>query len=96
MFNEVELERLQKLACIKLDNKNRQKLLEQLANIISFLDQLKEIKIDNVWNFSQDFKVCNQLRVLPWLKKFDNIDWLLSNIKHDKTNKNIIIKSVLN
>jgi len=48
MFNEVELERLQKLACIKLDNKNRQKLLEQLANIISFLDQLKEIKIDNV------------------------------------------------
>lgn len=96
MLSEEEFDRLQKLACIKLNPKEKKKLWDQLVNIIEFLDKLKNMsnelldqpKID-------DIKFKNSLRVISWTKWYDNVDLLISNVKHNKVNNNIVIKSVL-
>ena len=93
MLSERELDHLQKLACIKLNPKEKKKLWEQLINIIDFLDQLNKIKIDQ--KEINNLKLNNSLRVLSWIKKHDNVGDLLENVNHNKTNKNIVIKSVL-
>jgi aspartyl/glutamyl-tRNA(Asn/Gln) amidotransferase C subunit len=93
MLSERELDHLQKLACIKLNTKEKKKLWEQLINIIDFLDQLNKIKIDQ--KEINNLKLNNSLRVLSWVKKHDNVGDLLENVGHNKTNKNIVIKSVL-
>jgi aspartyl/glutamyl-tRNA(Asn/Gln) amidotransferase C subunit len=93
MLSERELDHLQKLACIKLNPKEKKKLWEQLINIIDFLDQLNKIKIDQ--KEINNLKLNNSLRVLSWIKKYDNVGDLLENVNHNKTNKNIVIKSVL-
>jgi len=98
MLSEEEFDRLQKLACIKLNPKEKKKLWDQLVNIIDFLDKLKNINMSNVplgESSKNDIKLKNSLRVISWTKWYDNIDLLLSNIKHNKVNNNIVIKSVL-
>jgi hypothetical protein len=42
-----------------------------------------------------DIKLKNSLRVISGIKGYDNVDLLLSNVKHNKVNNNIVIKSVL-
>lgn len=94
MLSEKEFERLQKLACIKLNPDDKKKLWDQLINIIDFLDQLKNIKINEIE--ITKIKLNNSLRIVSWIKKYDNTDGLLSNVKHNIVNNNIVIKSVLN
>ncbi len=94
MLDEKEFERLQKLACIKLNPKDKKKLWDQLINIIDFLDQLKNIEINQME--IQQLKLDNSLRIISWVKQYNNIDWLLVNVKHNKVHNNIVIKSVLN
>ena len=97
MLSEKEFERLQKLACIKLTLQEKKKLWDQLVNIIDFLDQLKNIKIDLPVKQTDPIKIKldNSLRVISWVKKYNDINWLLDNVKHNKINNNIVIKSVL-
>jgi len=88
-----ELARLQKLACIKLSPEEQVKLWNQLQNIIAFLDKLQEIKIaKNGW---KSIKIENPLRTLEGMKKFEDAKALLQNVKHEKINNSIVIKSVL-
>jgi aspartyl/glutamyl-tRNA(Asn/Gln) amidotransferase C subunit len=94
MLDEKEFERLQKLACIKLNPKDKKKLWNQLVNIIEFLDQLKNIEINQIE--IEQLKLDNSLRIISWVTQYNNIDWLLVNVKHNKIHNNIVIKSVLN
>jgi len=95
MFNENEFNHLQKLACIKLNLQEKKKLWVQLINIIDFLDQLKNIKINISEIWIEDFKVNNFLKTISWIKQYENVNWLLKNVKYCKFNNNIVIKSVL-
>jgi len=92
MIDEKAFDRLQKLACINLDKEDKKKLLDQLDNIIIFLDNLKNIDTKNVGvNYSW---IENSLRTLKWLNN-DQSNYILTNVEHNKINNNIIIKSVL-
>ena len=92
MIDEKAFDRLQKLACISLDKEDKKKLLDQLDNIIVFLDNLKNIETKNVdVNYSW---IENSLRTLEWLNN-DQSNYILTNVQHNKINNNIIIKSVL-
>lgn len=89
-LTDQELERLQKLACIKLSTEEQAKFGNQLQNIISFLGTLGEIKID-----TQLMKIEHPLRTIEGIKKFDDTKALLHNVKHEKINNSIVITSVL-
>lgn len=100
MLSEKEFERLQKLACIKLSPQEKKKLGDQLVNIIDFLDQLNDIKI-NLPDSKATDKVemvdfSNPLRVISGVREYAWVESLLGNVKHNKSNNNIVIKSVLN
>ena len=90
MLDSWELKRLQKLACIKLSEEEEKKLWAQLQNIISFLWKLQDIPEKNVV-VSSDIS----LNPISGVKEYHDIDWLLANVKHQKINKSIVIKSVL-
>jgi len=93
MIDKNQFERLQKLSCIKLDLLEKEKLLNQISDIVVFLDQLKKIDIKNS---QSDSLFENTLDLISWVKNYSDLDWLLKNVKHKKLNGNIIIKSVLN
>lgn len=92
MLNEKEFERLQKLACIKLEQEEIEKLFNQIWNIVIFLDKLNDLNLENNINIKQE----NNLRIISWSSDFENKEWLLNNVKHEKINNTIVIKSVLN
>ncbi len=91
MLSPEEFARLQKLACIKLSPEEEQKLGAQLSNIIKFLDQLNEIKIDKNLKTKSNLT----LRTISGTKKFADTKKLLANVKHPIVNNSIVIKSVL-
>jgi len=93
ILDKNELDRLQKLSCIRLSLEEQAKLWIQISGIIAFLNKLNEIKIDkNGWT---SIKIENPLRTLEWTHAFDDTKALLQNVKHEKINNSIVIKSVL-
>lgn len=92
-----ELERLQKLACIKLSAQEQTKLWSQLQSIISFLDKLQEISTlnEDKPSVKSGGGINNPLRVIGWVRPFEDTKALLQNVKHEKINNSIVIKSVL-
>lgn len=90
-----ELARLQKLACIKLSAEEQAKFWKQLQGIIAFLDKLNQIQVaDDRWQMAEK-KIENPLRALEGVRAFDDSKVLLQNVKHEKINNSIVIKSVL-
>lgn len=92
-LTDKELERLQKLAAIELSPEEQKKLGSQLQSIVSFLDKLQEVKID--WVIWIDEHIDNPLRTLEWVVESEDTQALLDNVKHEKINNSIVIKSVL-
>ena len=92
-MDKKELKRLQKLACISLSEEEEKKLGTQLQDIVVFLWQLNEIKIDKTW--SKLMKIENSLRTLKGVNEFKDSKKLLQNVKHEILNNSIVIKSVL-
>lgn len=88
-LTDQEFARLQKLACIKLSAEEQIKLGKQLQDIVVFLDKLPQVS--GTKNTRHD----NVLRTLKWVKTFDDAKALLQNVKHQKINNSIVIKSVL-
>ena len=88
-----ELERLQKLASIELSPEEQDKLGSQLQSIVSFLDKLQEVKID--WVIWVDEHIDNPLRTLEGVVECEDTQALLDNVKHEKINNSVVIKSVL-
>jgi aspartyl/glutamyl-tRNA(Asn/Gln) amidotransferase C subunit len=93
VLDQKELKRLQKLACISLSPEEQVKLGNQLQGIISFLDTLQEIKISCEQKQTDTSE--NPLRTWKGVRKFDDTKALLQNVKHEKINNSIVIKSVL-
>lgn len=87
-----ELKRLEKLSCISLSNKEENKFLDQLWNIINFLEKLKELKIENVEN---NLNIENSLRTIDGVKDFEDKEKIMQNVQHPIINNCIEIKSVL-
>lgn len=95
MLDYKEFERLQKLSCVSLDDNEKEKLFSQIWNIVVFLNKLNELDLDNTVSISDSNLLETNLRSIKWLNTFENTDWLLQNVIHEKINNNIVIKSVL-
>lgn len=99
MLDSWELKRLQKLACIKLTDEEEKKLWSQLQNIVSFLWKLQEITLTPQSASPQkDIVGKSDISINPisGVKQYHDVDWLLANVKHQKINKSIVIKSAIN
>lgn len=95
MLDYKEFERLQKLSCVTLNDDKKKKLFSQVWDIVVFLNKLNELDIDKVVWVSDDNLLSTNLRTIDWINDFENRDWLLKNVFHEKINNNIVIKSVL-
>jgi Asp-tRNA(Asn)/Glu-tRNA(Gln) amidotransferase C subunit len=98
MLDSWELKRLQKLACIKLSEEEEKKLWSQLQNIVSFLWKLQDITLTSQSTRpAKDVAVSSDISINPiaWVEQYHDVDSLLANVKHQKINKSIVIKSVL-
>ena len=87
-----EIKRLQKLSCIALSPEEEKKLWAQLTDIIAFLGQLPDSKIN-------DKKVVDDetltLRTIAGVKESSDSKKILKNVHHPIINNSIVIKSVL-
>ena len=92
-LTEEEFEKLQKLACIKLSDDEKEKFWNQLESIINFLDELG--KLDLSWDIELWEDDVNNLRTITWTEYFEDKDKLLQNVDHKLVNNSIVIKSVL-
>jgi aspartyl/glutamyl-tRNA(Asn/Gln) amidotransferase C subunit len=90
-----EIKRLQKLSCIALSPEQEQKLWKQLTDIIGFLGQLPETKMNNEWWIMKD-KGKLTLRTIAGIRESSDSKKILKNVKHTIINNSIVIKSVLN
>lgn len=92
-LTEKELEKLQKLACIKLNQEEKDKLWNQLENIITLLDELGKL---DLWNESLvlDQEV-NNLKTIYGTNNSEDKDKLFQNVEHEIINNSIVIKSAI-
>ncbi len=89
---DIDINHLQKLACVPLSPAQEQKLSKQLPDIIKFLGQLKDIKTSKPSKAAKDKLT---LRTIKWIKDPQSASKLLQNVHHDISNNSIVIKSVL-
>lgn len=87
-----ELKHLETLSCIQLTDTEQDKFINQLDGIITFLGQLKDIDVSNIWD---NIDIENTLKTHKWVEKFENTKWIISNVKHEIINNSIVIKSVM-
>jgi len=88
-----EIKRLQKLSCIALSPEEEKKLWKQLNDIISFLGQLPEAKVQSPKSKVQSSKLT--LRTVVGVKQDQDSKRIMKNVKHGVVNNSIVIKSVL-
>lgn len=91
MLNKEEFLHLQKLAAISLDDKETEKLWNQLVNIVDFLGKLKDIS----GNSNNDSLPDNDLITISEIKKYDDYKSLFDNSKHEKIGNSIVVNSVV-
>lgn len=92
-LTEEELNKLQKLACIRLDEKEKEKFWNQLESIITLLDELG--KLDLSGDIDVDENDLNNLRTISGTREREDKDKLLQNVEHKLLNNSVVIKSVL-
>ena len=92
-LTEEELNKLQKLACIRLNDEEKEKLWNQLESIIALLDELG--KLDLSGDIDIDENDLNNLKTISGTRERENKDKLLQNIEHKLLNNSVVIKSVL-
>lgn len=89
-----QLIHLQKLSCIALSPEEEKKLWTQLNDIIWFLGQLQELKLQNSELRMKDEGKLS-LRTIAGIKEDQDGEKLMKNVKHEVINNSIGIKSVL-
>lgn len=90
-----QLKHLQKLSCIALYSEEEKKFWKQLNDIIGFLGQLPETKVNSEkWKVKNDGKL--SLRTIAGVRESADSKKILTNVKHPIVNNSIVIKSVLN
>lgn len=92
-LTEEELNKLQKLACIRLNDEEKEKLWNQLESIITLLDELG--KLDLSGDTAVDENDLNNLRTISGTREREDKDKLLQNVEHKLLNNSVVIKSVL-
>lgn len=92
-LTEEELNKLQKLACIRLNDEEKDKLWNQLESIIGLLDELG--KLDLSGDIAVDENDLNNLRAISGTREREDKDKLLQNVEHKLLNNSVVIKSVL-
>lgn len=92
-LTEEELNKLQKLACIRLNDEEKDKLWNQLESIITLLDELG--KLDLSGEIDIDENDLNNLRTISGTREREDKDKLLQNVEHKLLNNSVVIKSVL-
>lgn len=92
-LTEEELNKLQKLACIKLNDEEKWKFWNQLEGIITLLDELG--KLDLSGDINVDENDLNNLRTISGTREREDKDKLLQNVEHKLLNNSVVIKSVL-
>lgn len=92
-MTEEELNKLQKLACIRLNDEEKDKLWNQLESIITLLDELG--KLDLSGDIDVDENDLNNLRTISGTREREDKDKLLQNVEHKLLNNSVVIKSVL-
>ncbi len=92
-LTEEELNKLQKLACIRLNEKEKEKFWNQLESIITLLDELG--KLDLSGDIDVDENDLNNLRTISGTREREDKDKLLQNVEHKLLNNSVVIKSVL-
>lgn len=92
-LTEEELNKLQKLACIRLNDEEKEKLWNQLESIIGLLDELG--KLDLSGDIAVDENDLNNLRAISGTREREDKDKLLQNVEHKLLNNSVVIKSVL-
>ena len=92
-LTEEELNKLQKLACIRLNDEEKDKLWNQLESIITLLDELG--KLDLSGDIAVDENDLNNLRTISETREREDKDKLLQNVEHKLLNNSVVIKSVL-
>lgn len=92
-LTEEELNKLQKLACIRLNDEEKEKLWNQLESIIALLDELG--KLDLSEDIDIDENDLNNLKTISGTREREDKDKLLQNVEHKLLNNSVVIKSVL-
>ncbi len=92
-LTEEELNKLQKLACIRLNEEEKEKFWNQLESIITLLDELG--KLDLSGDIDIDENDINNLRTISGTQDWENKEKLLQNVEHKLVNNSVVIKSVL-
>lgn len=96
MLTSEEFARLQKLSCLSLSPEETKKLSSQLSSIVWFLWALNDIKIDNdVKQQSLAPDRDHSLAIQAEVSTYQSTDELFENSKHEKLNRSIVIKSVV-
>lgn len=96
MLSVEEFDRLQKLSCLSLSPEETDKFSGQLSSIVRFLSTLAKLSIDDdvkqgllPWQLDHTLSTSNALLNYP------DTDFLFHNVKHEKLNRSIVIKSVV-
>lgn len=87
-----ELEHIAKLWALKLTDEEKEKYLWQLDNILEFVSQLNEIDVEWIEPLAHPIE-WKYLEPRSWVKDFENKKDLFENVKHNKKNNWIVIKS---
>lgn len=96
MLSSEEFARLQKLSCLSLSSEETQKLSSQLSSIVWFLWALNDIKIDD--DVKKQILAPDRdhgLSIQDKVSDYSDTDALFDNVKHEKLNRSIVIKSVV-
>ena len=96
MLSPEEFARLQKLSCLSLSPEETQKLSSQISSIVGFLGALSNIAIDNDVQqqaLAPDWD--HGLAITAEMVHYDTPDALFDNVQHEKLNRSIVIKSVV-
>jgi len=85
------LYRLARLARIKIDTNQEQKLLQQMEWIVAWVGKIQQYPLDDEKQLRQPVK--KQMEVQEGVQDFEDPDVFLANVKHKIKDRQIVIKS---
>jgi aspartyl-tRNA(Asn)/glutamyl-tRNA(Gln) amidotransferase subunit C len=83
-INKTTLEKIAHLARLEFDEKSEEKMLEDMNNMLSFVEKLQELDTDNVEPLQSMTFECNQFREDKVENQLSHQDGLKNAPKKDK------------
>ncbi len=89
-----ELEHISSLTALKFDEKDQENYISQLEDIFDFVSKLKELDVEGYEPMTHPIE--NKfLDAEEGQEDFENVEWLINNVKHDIKNNSIVIRSAI-